>query len=512
MQRSAIFATVAVAGVLGGAGVASADYLPGDKAIDHGYGFSLNPWTLEPGCFTADSKLAWHDSDIDSHVDVTEKRNQLHVSVDRDANFSVDQVLVPGPKGGYAVHNAFDTGTIDDDPDIDPDQTATDMEGPGGKLSWKKGDVILCVSDHPDSDSNEPYEQAPDGEVAAINRPIIAPKVSALGVSAVEPLNTYKVGFGYDVEQWYDNTWRKAFNHDKSPGYWYGDPQAFDLDHDGEFDHVFIKSRPEGPGVRRFNDIDEFGEEFNSGEEKSSYGQPVLFSGAGDDYAYLHKSLPGTIDGGGLWDVWEEMLADQTSFLGLMTFTTQGDLPIRWHLKASLAPERYARSTELTDDELRAWEASWQAYYEGTGPKPELPLAPGTNSPAPKPGVVVNPPEVNVVVDVPSAPAAPQPVQQPITPATDGGTVEVLGATAVAAAKSDRVVRLKLRRSIKSAARVRYVSASGPRMVRATKSGGRLVASVDLRGLGPKGSVAAVACAGKDARGRTVKYTVLVRL
>ena len=35
---------------------------------------------------------------------------------------------------------------------------------------------------------------------------------------------------------------------------------------------------------------------------------------------------------------------------------------------------------------------SWQAFYDGTGPKPALPLAPGTNAPAPHAGVVVNVP------------------------------------------------------------------------------------------------------------------------
>ena len=48
-------------------------------------------------------------------------------------------------------------------------------------------------------------------EVAAINRPIIQPLVSCLGASAIEPLNTYKVGFGYTVEEWYDFTWADAF-------------------------------------------------------------------------------------------------------------------------------------------------------------------------------------------------------------------------------------------------------------------------------------------------------------
>ena len=72
----------------------------------------------------------------------------------------------------------------------------------------------------------------------------------------------------------------------------------------------------EQPGVSRFNDIDEFGEQFNSGIEKSSYGQPIVFDvgGSGDPFAYAHKSLPGQIDGGfAPWDSWVEHEADQTN-------------------------------------------------------------------------------------------------------------------------------------------------------------------------------------------------------
>jgi hypothetical protein len=249
------------------------------------------------------------------------------------------------------------------------------------------------VSDHPAS-QNEPYVQQGD-EVAAINRPIIQPIVSCLGASAIEPLNTYKVGFGYSIERWYDFTWADAFRYDGvfGPGLSFGDPQAFDTDGDHHFDHVFIKNRAEQPGVRRYNDFDEYGEQYSDPHsEKTSYGQPVVFNQNGDPAAYLHKSLPGTVDGGGMGDIWQEALADQTSALGLLTFTAQGDLPLRWAVKASLAPSSYGRFAELTDGELRAWEASWQAYYDG-GAKPTRPLCPGTNSPAPDTTVVVNLPQ-----------------------------------------------------------------------------------------------------------------------
>jgi len=44
--------------------------------------------------------------------------------------------------------------------------------------------------------------------VPAKNRPVLVPHVTALGVSALEDLNTYKIGFGYSVEKWYS---RPAF-------------------------------------------------------------------------------------------------------------------------------------------------------------------------------------------------------------------------------------------------------------------------------------------------------------
>ncbi len=356
--------------------------------------FRLNAYTLEPGCFQLGDGFRRHGVDADTHIDVTQTVKEAHIRVTPGANFSIDQALIPGKHSGYQVYNAFDTGTIDNDPDIDPDQTATDLAAPGGDDVDYAGKIIVCVSDHPDADQNEPYVQA-GPEVAAINRPIIQPLVSCLGASAIEPLNTYKVGFGYTVEQWYDFTWADAFRYDGviGPGLSFGDPQAFDTDGDYHFDHVFIKNRAEQAGVRRYNDFDEYGEQYSDPHsEKTSYGQPVVFNENGDLAAYLHKSLPGTVDGGGLGAVWQEALADQTSALGLLTFTAQGDLPLRWAVKASLAPAGYGRFVELTDTQLRAWEASWQAYYDG-GAKPTMPLCPGTNSPAPDTTVVVNLPQ-----------------------------------------------------------------------------------------------------------------------
>jgi hypothetical protein len=357
--------------------------------------FRLNPYTLEPGCFLVGSHSKHNGVDVDGRVDVTQLVEEGQITVKPGTQFSVDQALIPGEHSGYRVVNNFDTGAPGSasDEDIDPNQTATDLKAPGTDDIDEYG-VIVCVSDHP-TDQNEPYvSDGLPGEVAAINRPIVAPGVSALGVSAVEGLNTYKVGFGYTAERPYDDTWKDLFLNDAviGPGLSFGDPQAFDFNHDGHFDHVFIKSRVKQDGVRRYNDIDEFGEEFNNGPEKDSYGQPVIFdTDNGDPYAYLHKSLPGTVDGGNLLDVFQEAFADQTSALGLLTFTAQGDLPITWSLKPSLAPESYGRDVTLDSAFLASWNKQWQDYYDCQGNPPSLPLAPGTNPPASDDGNDCNP-------------------------------------------------------------------------------------------------------------------------
>ena len=230
--------------------------------------------------------------EADRHIDVTQLVKEAHITND-DANFSIDQALIPGKTGGYRVHNTFDNGSGLGDPDIDPDQTATDLAALGGDDVDYASKIIVCVSDHP-AEQNEPYiEDGLPGEVAAVNRPIIQPLLACLGASAIEPLNTYKVGFGYDVEQWYDPYWADQFRNDGvfGPGLSFGDPQAFDTDGDDEFDHVFIKYRAEQAGVRRFNDFDEYGEAYsNPHSEKTGYGQPVVFNVNGDAEGYLHKS------------------------------------------------------------------------------------------------------------------------------------------------------------------------------------------------------------------------------
>jgi hypothetical protein len=113
--------------------------------------------------------------------------------------------LVPSAIDGYKVYNTFEnTGRADD---IGPNYTAVnlfapDSNGIDGPDAIDKYNVIVCVSDH-GAAQNEPYQQEAGGLVSAKNRPIVAPKVTALGVSAVGPLNTFKIGFGYDIVKWY---------------------------------------------------------------------------------------------------------------------------------------------------------------------------------------------------------------------------------------------------------------------------------------------------------------------
>jgi hypothetical protein len=469
--RLALFSSALAATLAVGTTAAFADGGPGDKAVaEDAPTFRLNPYTLEPGCYLA-KDLA------DAHVDFGDTVKSAHIKVRPRANFSVDQALVPGKDSGYVVYNTFDTGTSSTDADIDPDQTAVNLEAAGGD-DVKKGDIIVCISDHEDSGQNEPYEQAPNGEVAATNRPIIQPTIAALGVSAIEPLNTYKLGLGYSIERWY----APHMIADVPPfTLALTDPQGFLKDANGIFTHVFVKTRAEQPGVRRVNDIDDFGEQFADPHfEKSDHGQPEVFNAGGDPQAYLHNSVTAP-DGSGRGP------------LGLLTFTTQGDLPISWTVKASLAPQRYTRSVDLTDDELRAWEKSWQDFYKGTGPKPSLPLAPGTNAPAPAAGVVVNVPPGSTVTN-------------------NTTVVQSAPATVSNRCVSGRSVRLVLSRKARKGS-IRFVGAKGVQTVKARRSSGRLRATANFRGVSAEaGTYAAVTVREKMKSGGWREHARLFKL
>ena len=309
---------------------ASAMALPGDNAIDDSSPFRLNPYTLEPGCFTPGHRGS---VDPDSHIDLTalvdgDIVEELHITVDHDSPISVDQVLVPGRYDGYSVYDTFDTGTSGTDADIDPNQTAVDLFAPDGSSWIANNDVVVCVSDHNDSVQNEPYIAQEGNLVAAKNRPIIAPSISCLGASAIEPLNTYKAGMGYSIERGYVPDRFTALAG-------ITDPNAVDVNGDGIPEFVRLNPREDGDyDARRVNDVDSFGEEFAGSQD--DYGQTRKFSLAGDPTAWTLSNRN-----------------DPDTLANLITFTTQGDLPLSWTLRASLAQASSERMVSLSDDMLR---------------------------------------------------------------------------------------------------------------------------------------------------------------
>lgn len=367
-HRFTLFASVLASALLMSAGTALA--LPGDPGIS-APNFRLTDTTLEPGCFIPGRNAP---VDVDGHLVFSQDgiTGEAHVTVSDGAAFSIDQVLAPSPIDGYNVLNTFDTGTSAADPDIDPGQTATGITSPTRFVVLS--DLIICISNHGDAVQNEPYTQEAGGLVSAVNRPILVPKVTALGSSAITVLNTYKIGFGYSVEKWYS---RPAFETAEDGNALFPsvtDPNAIPSPTFGDdlpFAVVLRQRLGDLPyDARRVNDVDKAGESWTGGNPDD--GQDVVFRATGDDTAWT--------DSGGN---------------GLLTTLTQGDLPISWELRPSLAGPGSHRKVAFTDDMLRAWNSAWQAYYVGKGPKPTLPLAPGTNSPTPNTSVVVNLPETS---------------------------------------------------------------------------------------------------------------------
>jgi hypothetical protein len=403
--------SAAVTGLLAfGAGSAMA--VPGDRAISNPAPgvFRLSDNNLEPGCFVPGRGPV----DLDTHLDLTflssgESVRELHVSVDSDSPINVDQVLVPSVRDGYRVYNEFDnTGRPSD---IGPNYTAVDMFAPGNDAIDTR-DVIVCVSDH-GAAQNEPYNQEEDGLVSAKNRPILAPKVTAMGASAIAPLNTYKVGFGYDTEQWYT-----APDYDGANTFPFhptvSDPEAFPSPTFGGDLPSLVRLAPRADDfdydARRVNDVDGASEVWYGPDldgDVDGFGQDAWFRQNGDD----HDWIAGDPLGG--------------TPLNLIATLTQGDLPIKWTLRPSLAAPDSLRSVTFSDDDFRDWNKSWQDYYDCNGPKPAMPLLPGTNSPPsddgqdcnpqvtlpaptvvnPTPTIIVNPTPVTVIQQAPAAAA-----------------------------------------------------------------------------------------------------------
>jgi hypothetical protein len=353
----------------------------GDRAIDDPAPgtFRLNDRTLEPGCY----QVHRGDSlDVDGHlvIGLDGITSEGHISVDRDSPYSVDQALIPSPIDGYSVVNTFRTGTITNDPSVDPGQTAFGLNSPTRFVDVT--DIIVCVSGHDtDADAqNEPYKQEDGGLVSALNRPIVAPKVTALGIHPLLGVNKFKIGFGYTTEQWYT---RPAFETTEDGNGLFAsvtDPEGIPSPTFGNTlpSRVAMFPRPNDfpYDAQRVNDVDEAGEAWFNPDVFD--GQTLLARQAGDDTAWVTR------------------------------FLTQGDLSYSWTLRPSLASPASERSATLTDDDYRAWNAAWQAYYIGKGPKPSLPLAPGTNSPTPNTTVIVNLPESRPT-------SAPQVVVNPAT-------------------------------------------------------------------------------------------------
>jgi hypothetical protein len=398
-----------VSAMVGALALPAAAYANGDTAISDPLpgAFRLNSNTLEPGCFVPGRNAP---ADVDAHFtfDKDGLATEAHVTVSHGASFSVDQVLVPSLRDGYRVINEFDTGTANDDVDIDPGQTATGLTSPTRFLD--QGEIIVCVSDHPtgDTSSNEPYNQEAGGLVSAKNRPIVAPHVTALGMNKHLGSNTFRIGFGYSVDQWYT-----------VPS---GDPEAL---FNPDPSRVLIAPRPNdfAYDAQRVNDVDESNEAWRNPDVFD--GQTLVARKSGDTTAWLTR------------------------------FLTQGDLPYSWTLRPSLAPPSSMRADGLTDDQFRAWNKSWQDYYRGAGPKPSMPLAPDTNSPAPDTSitVIVNQPEVRVGSG-PQVVVSPAPVTV-VAPAAPKAAVKKVATAKQRAAYKRCVKKAKAKHSRKARAKAK---------------------------------------------------------
>jgi hypothetical protein len=456
---------------------AAAMAVPGDPAIDNPVPgvFRLNPNTLEPACFTQRRLPV----DVDTHVLVgpTTITSEIHIAVDDGAPFSIDQVLVASTTDGYKVVNTFDTGTVNNDNDIDPGQTAVGLTS--GTAFVDPGDVIICLSEaHTDGSpatENEPYNQEAGGLVSAKNRPILTPHVVGLGESSIDPLNTFKIAFGYDSTPWYT---RPAFELGEPGNALFPsvtDPNAIPSP---TFDGIlptFVDLFPRSNGAydaQRVNEVKDARGDFLPFPIPGQ-GQSFLFRVGGDTTAWIDD---GGVPGPGI---------------GLLTVLSRGDFPVSWTLRPSLGAPSTLRSVTFSPADFDAWEQGWQNYYCGKGPHPTLPLAPGTNSPDPRDcPVVINLPETKpVATPTNPTPAQVQVVQAPpvTTNTTTTTTVETpapaptITTSKIAKATTchgSRVIHIVWPKSAKSGTLL-----FRSKVVKAKLSGGRLRATADLRGM-----------------------------
>jgi hypothetical protein len=480
--------------------------LPGDRAIDSSSPFRLDGRNLEPGCFIPGR---FSNADVDSHLTIglNPLQEEMHITVEDGASYSVDQVLVPSPIDGYKIYSTFDTGTVNNDADIDPGQTATGMHSPTRLIDNR--DVIVCISGHSDAAQNEPYQSEAGGLVSAKNRPILQPKVTAFGVSAISNLKTYKIGFGYTTEKWYV---KPAFlDAEDHPLFipTVTDPNALPSPTFGDNLPAFVSLFPRADNAvydaRRVNDVDK------ASEQWSLFGLPSVLNPplANDNQSFLFGQA------GDLTAWTDDPTARSLVFDGrnLITTLTQGDLPMKWTLRASLAASTSKRSATFTLADYFAWNKSWQDYYRG-GKLPTLALAPGTNSPDPDPSITV---VVNPVLTQPvPTPGNPNPPAVPVAPVSTApvtvGGVTPAGGQAISNAvnansscTSTRVIKIRFAKSAKSA-HIRFRGHT----VQAKMVNGRLQATADMRGYkAHPGSLMKVTTLSRSKSGRV---TVIQRV
>jgi len=397
--------------------------LPGDPGVASVAPFRLDG-ALEPSAYLANSPATPF-----IHVTLLPGGREAHVTVDTGAGRKVDQVLVPraagllpgSVAGGYVVYDHFTVGAGQQD-SVYAGQTGTNLfastyaNNVAGIIDLSH--VVVVVSNDNQAAQNEPYTQEADGIVAAKNRPIITPAVSALGVSAIGSLNTYRIGFGYSASWYSAPTFLPFFVTDPNAVA----PYAGGLP-------AFVLAAPRTAGVydaRRVNDVDKAGESWTT--PGAADGQTFLFKQSGDTTAWTDSA--GT---------------------GLLTTLTQGDLPISWTVRASLAPAAYLRTVSFTETQLRAWENEWFMYLAGKGPHPALALAPGTNSPVydGRYGVQVQPSETR-----PASGASQSQVAGSVLAAKGVVTRAVLRSGKIVRVGAKRMVRVFVR-SPKATARIR---------------------------------------------------------
>ena len=171
--------------------------LPGDEAIDSRSPFRLN---------TVHARAGLHHAGPSSTATSTSRRSWTATSARSSTSRSATirrsrstRCSWPALRRLQGLQHVRHRQRSTTTPTSIPNQTAVDLFGPDGdELHRQRRRDRLRLATI-DADQNEPYVQEAGGQVAAINRPMIQPIVSCLGASAIEPLNTYKVGFGYKV-------------------------------------------------------------------------------------------------------------------------------------------------------------------------------------------------------------------------------------------------------------------------------------------------------------------------